>query len=87
MQQSKLEAVTRFFPELQLENFLNLPTCGQMKALDTALDNLRNLKSEQSRLIKGAIALAIQDLALSFEVTADVRGKCLDILEFWRNPF
>ena len=85
--QSKLEAVTRIFPELQLENFLNLPAGKQMQALDTALDNLRNLKSEQSRLIKGAIALAIQNLALSFEVTADVRGKCLDILEYWRNPF
>ena len=57
--QSKLEAVTRIFPELQLDNFLNLPAGKQMQALDTALDNLRNLKSEQSRLIKGAIALAI----------------------------
>ena len=85
--QSKLEAVTRIFPELQLDNFLNLPTDAQYQALDTAHHNLRNLKSEQSRLIKGAIALAIQNLALSFEVTADVRGKCLDILEYWRNPF
>jgi len=87
MQQTKLEAVTRIFPELALDNFLKLPVSEQMEALDTALDNLRNLQSEQTRQIKGSIATAIEALAFSQGITAEVRGKCLDVLEFWSNPF
>ena len=86
MTQAKIEAVTRIFPELQLENFLDLPTGEQMQALDKALNNLRSLKSEQSRLIKGAIATAIKVLALSDGLTSEVLGKCADVLEYWENP-
>lgn len=86
MSQTKVEAVTRIFPELDLDTFLKLPISEQIQALDTALNNLRDLKSEQARQIKGAIAAAVEVLAFSDGLTSEVLGKCIDVLEFWSNP-
>ena len=87
MTQAAFEVSIEKFPKLKLINFLLLSIEDQNQAIAQALDNLRNSRAGQSRMDSSAIVTALQSIALSEIVTAEIRGKCLDVLEFWGNPF
>jgi alkyl hydroperoxide reductase subunit AhpC len=87
IQHTAFEASIEKFPNLKLINFLLLTIEDQKQVIAQAFDSLRNPRADQSRMDRSAIVTALQSIALSEIVTAEIRGKCLDVLEFWRNPF